>query len=460
MKRYTSICLVFFSIFMLFVGVAYAAAEYEGTVSPNAVMLIDANSGKVLLDKNANEQIRPASTTKIMTCIVALEHSKPDEKVEVVREVHKGSRIGLVEGEKVPMGELLTAMMMVSGNDAAVAVAEHVGGSVDGFVDMMNDKAKSLGMEDSHFVNPHGLDEDGHMVTVADMAKLARHAFQNADFMKIVDRESFTMSATNSSGERVNKNTNHLLRRDEDDYYKYANGMKTGLTPKAGGCLVASATKDDTDLICLIFGDESSGEKERWDLAPKLFKFGFDNYVTIDISEFVADMEPIQAQIENYAATDEAEGLLEFEKPVFDSPMRTLDKELVQNLRDGTDKVVPKETYNLPLVAPIEKGDPVGTITFQSAETGDTIGSANLIASRTVLEAGAEPGTEGVVNTMPPIEPQKIKTQQDNPYIWFWLIIPAGLIGFLVFRLMTVNRTKRRRFGKKRRPHYSYKIRK
>jgi len=466
LKRITSICLVFFSVFALFIGVADAAVQFTGDVDEDlAVMLIDANSGYVMFEQNANEQIRPASTTKILTCIVALENGDLNDKVTVSEDAAdvSGSSLDIVEDEEIELGDLLTGMMMESGNDAATAVAEHIAnGSVSDFVDMMNDKAKDLGMDSSRFTNVHGKDKDGPYVTAADMAKLARYAYQNDTFRNIVARTSFTMPQSNKRRETKAKNTNHLLHEDDDDYYRYANGMKTGSTEEAGGCLVASASKGDADLICLVFGDHSREGRERWPLAEELFDFGFEEYTTVDMAVLLENVEPIQVQVENYAANDPQQGLLEFLPPTVTEQYRTMEKAVADALLGGMDELEHTETYTVPvpIQAPVDKNDILGSVTYTSKATGQPLYTGNLVASRDVLESGTETGAEGgtPVKTMPPAVPEEIVTQQDNTAVWWWLLIPAGLVAFLVFRLLTVNRRKRKRFTKKRRPHYSYKI--
>ena len=240
MKRITSWFFIFVLMLTLFMGTAQAAAPaYEGDVGPYAVMLLDAATGDVLYEKNADETIEPASTTKIMTLLLALENADMDSEVTISSNAANqgGSLLHVSTGEKIKMKDLLNGMMLASGNDAAVAVAEAVGGSESGFADMMNAKASELGMTKSHFVVPHGMHEDNHYSTARDMSLLTIYAMQNEDFAKIVGQASYTMPADNkhSSTWEV-KNTNKLLLSDSDNkyYYKYATGIKTGSTPAAG----------------------------------------------------------------------------------------------------------------------------------------------------------------------------------------------------------------------------------
>lgn len=447
-------------ILTVFLGTASATQEFTDDVKVKVAMLIDADSGEVLFETdNIDKQIRPASTTKIMTCILALENADLTDEVKISSNAGglRGSTLGITTGETIVMKDLLTGMMVASGNDAAVAVAEHVADSVDAFVVMMNQKAEELGMTNTVFTNPHGLDKEEPLVTVRDMAKLAQHAFANPVFREIVETETFDMPMEDA---KTIKNTNHLIRKDEeDDYYPYANGMKTGATPEAGRCIVASATKDGMNLICLLFGDPDENGPNRWPLAKKLFDHGFNNYATSDLASLLVNVDPVQVQVQDYAINDESSGLLEFEADDFSDIYVTLDKDVMSKILDGTYTVSANKTFGSDILAPVEQGEMLGTVTYTCDDTEDVLYSGNLIAPRAVAVSGMEPDASGntAVETMPPTVPEEIVTAGDNKLIWIWLIIPVGLVVFLVIRLITVNKRKRRRF-KRRRPHYSYRI--
>ncbi len=326
MKKVAAFCLSVILGLALFAGNASALTvsftdytgdvQYTGDVGPYAVMLFDFNSDTILYQKNIDEKIEPASTTKIMTCILALESGRLGEKVTVSSKAagQGGSYIPghLKTGEEVVMSDLINGMMMASGNDAAVAVAEFLGGSVEGFATMMNTKAAELGMTNTHFTVPHGMHADDHYSTARDMAKLTLYAMQNPQFAQIVKQASYTMPATNKSGARDVKNTNHLLDSESTDYYQYATGIKTGSTPAAGDCLVSSASRDGMNLICLVFKDEYNGS-ERWPLSKNLFEWGFANFKTVDVANLLAGVDPVQATVENAAAGDS--GVLNFNTP-------------------------------------------------------------------------------------------------------------------------------------------------
>lgn len=443
-------------------ALAEQASGYTGDLSQyGAVLLIDADSGSVLVSYNENEKVEMASTTKIMTCLLALENTGLDDEVEISQKAAgaSGQSLDLAKGETVKMRDLLNAMMMFSGNDAATAIAEHVGGGdVSKFVDMMNAKASALGMEGTHFANPSGLHDDNHFTTASDMAKLTQAAMKNTDFANIVKQTSYTMPASNIRPEKTYKNTNYLMREDMPDYYySYATGVKTGDTTQAGKCLVATATRANMNLICLIFKDTSKDGEKRWSGAKSLFDYGFENYETVDVQTLLDKAPAVQTQIENFASTDESDGLLTFEAPSSPGTLATLKKATVDGILNGTDTIEADPEYSRDLKAPILKDDVLGTVTYKSAATGDILYTGNLIATRDVQEAGAEPDASGgtAVSVMPAVNIEDLNKHDGD--IFYWLIPPGILIAVLVWRLMTVQRRKRKRFSKKR-PHYSYRI--
>jgi D-alanyl-D-alanine carboxypeptidase len=454
---------VFVFILAAFSSTAFAAEpHYTGDPASFAWMLIDADSGEVLAFENADERIEPASTTKIMTLLVALEKGNLSDTVTISGHADRvgGSTCYLDAGLEVNLENLLTAMMIASGNDAATAVAEHIGGgSEQNFIDMMNAKAQELGMTNTHFVTPHGKHEEDHVTTASDMAILARAAMKNPTFKEIVDKSSYTLP---ENGEQYD-NTNYLIRKDkEDDYYAYANGMKTGSTEEAGACLVASASKDNTNLIVLLFNDNEKDGDDRWKDAKSLFDFGFNNYKTIKLSEALKDTPPLQQTVENSSATDEKGGLLEFASPSEDTYV-TLPNDVASGLINGSDSIEYDTVFTngSTLQAPIVKDQVLGTVTYKSKKTGEPIYSGPLVASRDVLQAGTESSVKGgtAVATLPPTIPEQLVKKSDHSGIWLWLLIPLGLIGFLVFRLLTVNKKRRKRYSTRRKPQYSYKIR-
>jgi D-alanyl-D-alanine carboxypeptidase (penicillin-binding protein 5/6) len=278
---------------------------------------------------------------------------------------------------------------------------------------------------------------------------------KNADFREIVKTFSYDMQATNKQSARTVENTNVLLDPENENYYQYATGIKTGSTPKAGGCIVSSASKNGMNLICLVYGEKpSEGTYERWKVSKALYEWGFETYKTIDVTPLLETAEPLQAQVENYAADDTGSGLLEFKKPEAGTTFVTLEAATAEGLISGTDKLIATPTYNSePLQAPIKKDDVLGTVVYTSEATSEEVYRCDLIASRDVNEAGTTSG-ETAVTTLPPTPPAKDPGQSSGA-VWYWLIVPFALIAFLVVRLVTTRRSKRFR---KRKPHYSYRI--
>ena len=250
----------------------------SGATDPLAVraasaILVDANSGAVLYERSPDEPRPPASVTKILTALVILEHGQPMDTVVVSRAAAQtgGHRLGLREGQRASLGDLLAAILIRSANDAAVAAAEHVGGSLGGFVDLMNEKAGDLGMAASRFSNPHGLDEPLHFTTARDMATLTRAALENSTFAELVRTRQARLTIWKPGRRalvpqsRIVQSHNRLL-----GYLEGADGVKTGYTDSAGRCLVASASRGQQRLIAVLLNDP-----RRWIDAAALLEYGF-----------------------------------------------------------------------------------------------------------------------------------------------------------------------------------------
>lgn len=260
------------------------------------------------LARNADAKRYPASTTKIMTCIVALENASPDELVTVSKKAcnlsKRNSRMGLKVGESYPMIDLLYGLMLPSGNDAAIAIAEHVGGSVSGFADLMNQTAERIGMTGSHFLNPHGLHNSDHYTTARDLSILTAYAMQNETFREIVSSTEYT--AHSSDGRSIELKTSNRLLRDVivtgytpySCLYPDAIGVKTGDTHLAGKCLVAAAKRGETTYILVLLRGKNAPEgtkgvekdlysAQRFFDAIELFEYAFQNDL---VSVSVADL--------------------------------------------------------------------------------------------------------------------------------------------------------------------------
>jgi len=228
---------------------------------------MDERTGKILWQRNRDLSLAPASTTKILTALVVLEQSKPNNIVTVPVEATKatGGTAHLRAGERLPVQKLLHGMMLGSANDAAISLAHHAGGSLGRFVNMMNDKARTIGALRSSFRNPTGLPQKGHVTTAYDLAIITRAALAHADFRKLVAAKKYWWQSAKRQGEV--KNSNLLL-----ESYPGATGVKTGQTREAGFCLVAAAARGEESLIAVVL---KSTEKSGWQDARNLLDYGF-----------------------------------------------------------------------------------------------------------------------------------------------------------------------------------------
>lgn len=242
--------------------------------STDHFILMEETTGRVLLEENSHDQVPIASITKLMTAVVALQYGNLDDEVVVSEEAVQtnGSSIYLEVGEKITMEDLLYGLMLRSGNDAAKVIAEHVGGSEEGFIFLMNETAAYLGMTDSQFMNPHGLDEPGHYSSAYDIAILMQYAMQHELFRKISQSESY--KPTNQT--YAWKNKNKLLT----EKYEYCTGGKTGFTNKAGRTLVTTAEKDQLKLITVTLD-----APDDWNDHMTLYDWGFSEYELVQLEE-------------------------------------------------------------------------------------------------------------------------------------------------------------------------------
>lgn len=245
------------------------------SLSAKSAILIEGESGGVVCEKNAHSRLPMASTTKIMTALVALELASPETVILVDERAVgvEGSSIYLCAGEKLTLEELLYALLLESANDAAVAIAIGVAGSEESFVDAMNQKATSLGLSDTHFANPHGLDAEEHYTTAYELAKIARVALQNPLLKTIVSTRKITIPHQNTDGVRLLVNHNKMLRQ-----YDGCIGMKTGYTQKSGRCLVSAAERDGVMMIAVTIDSPDD-----WNDHTKLLDYGFSLYRSVEL---------------------------------------------------------------------------------------------------------------------------------------------------------------------------------
>lgn len=255
-------------VVMLFIttSTVFAAANYPNVTAKSAIVM-DAATGKVIYSKAAKERRYPASTTKMMSLIVALEHGNLDDVITASPNAAstEGSSLWLTQGEQMTMTDLLYGIMLISGNDATVAVAEHVSGSVQKFAELMTEKAHAIGARDTNFTNSSGLPDPNHYTTAHDLARIAAYGYKNPLFTQIVSTEHKILPPTVKGDIRDLYNENKMLW-----FYEGGNGVKTGYTDAAGRCLVSGAKRDNIQLIAVVLDSETM-----WDDSKTLLDFAF-----------------------------------------------------------------------------------------------------------------------------------------------------------------------------------------
>ena len=296
MKGTTKKTLAFFTlaviasvIFIVGGVVGRASAETIYTGSAESMIVLERNSGRVLNEKNADKRRPMASTTKIATAITVIDNVVDlDRKIRVpaVATGIEGSSIYLEKDEELAVRDLLYGLMLQSGNDCAVALAVTTAGSVEKFAELMNETAKKVGAENTHFVNPHGLHHDDHYTTARDLGKIAAYAMKNATFREIVGTKRYVMPWKDREYDRVVVNKNKILST-----YEGGDGVKTGYTKKAGRCLVASATRDGMNVVAVVLNCGPMFEDCR-----RLLDNAFAEYSCKDVSKAV-DLSSVAASV-------------------------------------------------------------------------------------------------------------------------------------------------------------------
>ncbi len=252
------------------------------TLNSRSCVVLDRKTKQILYGKNEKNKAKMASTTKIMTATVVIENISLDKTVEVSRKAAGtgGSRLGLKTGDKITVRDLLYGLLMRSGNDAAVALAETVSGSVPEFAKLMNKKAKSLGLSNTNFESPHGLDSDNHYTTAYELALLTDYALKNSTFLNIVGTKNYTV--TINGYPKLLSNTNELLGNLNGVY-----GVKTGFTNGANRCLVTSCKRGDMDIICVVLGADTKNFRTKDSI--KLIEYTFKNFEYFNVKDFATN---------------------------------------------------------------------------------------------------------------------------------------------------------------------------
>lgn len=329
----------------------------EPKINSRAAVVIDRKTKTILYGKNEMSKRAMASTTKIMTAMVVIQNTNLDNIVEISKKAAAtgGSVLKVKAGDKITVRDLLYGLLLRSGNDTAVALAEYVGGSIEGFSKLMNQNAENLGVSNTHFVTPHGLDHAEHYTTAYELAIITDYALKNEVFTQIVGTKTHTITVNGIS--RTINNTNELLGNLNGVY-----GVKTGFTNGAGRCLVTSAKRGDMDVICVVIGADT--KKDRTQDSVKLIEYIFQNYELVNLNE------KIKENFKNWNNINADR--IHIEKGTgekLELDLVTKNEEITYPILKGTeDKITINIEANLELKAPIEIGTKIGKVIVKYEE--------------------------------------------------------------------------------------------
>ncbi len=436
----------------------------DTAVKAEAAILMDEKTGKILFEKNADARLYPASITKIMTCLLAVEYIKSGHKMSELVTVGTLPKlpsgyvnIGLKSGETLPLETLLYALMLPSANDAANAIAIHVGGNIEAFVQMMNDKAQQLGMINTHYTNPYGLHNTEHYTSARDMALLAKEARKYPEFTKLTSTFKYTAPATNEHDAWKWENHNKLINPNKGEAYGYiyATGVKTGYTDPARYTLVSSAKKDNMSLIGVILKD---GKPDYWVDSVTMLEYGFQFYDTLDLKKLLSSQAIDPLEVKNAAGTDPGQGVLQLTLlPKTVNAYITDQKEIISGLRADPSQFVANVQITKD-TAPIAQDEVVGTVTFSYKES--VVYECDLLASREVKEmptpAPTTAQSESSSNSKGS-KPSSIAVQSGNPsddgsesggggsiLVWVGVVVLVLALAMVAIRLVNMQKRNRK----------------
>lgn len=349
-----------------------------------AAILIDANSGKVLFEKNADQKMYPASTTKIMTAILTLENCNLDDVVTVnynaISTIPSGYSIAaLVTDEELTVKQLLEVLLVHSANDAANVLGMHVGGSIESFVAMMNSKVKELGCTNTNFTNTYGLHDENHYTTARDLVTIAKYCMKNSEFRHFVSQPNCHIAPTNKHEARTFSNTNDLINSSSRYFYQYATGIKTGYTKEAGNCLISSSEKDGFRTIAVVLNAGLANENHgaRYTDSTALFDYGYSNFAIKNI----ASKNDVITQTTIFNGTRDTKDL---------DILLSEDITALTKLSNENSEITPTVTLNKNLSAPIAKGTVVGKVSyniFGIEYTADLVAAHDVEKSEFLINA-------------------------------------------------------------------------
>ena len=380
LKKTFSIIFTFILVFSVILSPLTAQA-YEITgfnITAKAGLLASMDTGEILYSNNADEKMYPASLTKIMTVILMLESEKydPAGKIAMTKEVQRlvsgtGSAVSNLQiGEEITQLDLVYTVLMSSFGDCAYLAAIYYGGSVEGFVDMMNAKARELGLTGTHYMNPVGLHDEQNYTTARDVYTLFSYALKNDTFKTVCGAPRYTIEATNMSGSRILSTTNFMIDNNTNYFYQYAKGGKTGYTDEAGRCLASFASYNGYTYLCVLMNCPPKGEK-RYEFveSTELYRWAFNSF---SFKEVANSTDPVcEMPVELSLDTD-------FVSLYFEKPFITI----LPNEADDSTIVVKTHLNAESVEAPVKKGEVMGTAEVIYAE--QVIGKVNLVAGDNV----------------------------------------------------------------------------
>lgn len=370
MKNKRLLMIFFIIIFLFFNTTCFALDGPE--LNAQAAILIDSNTGKVLYEKNMDEKMYPASTTKILTAILAIEHCDLDEIVTVnynaISSIPSGyATAELITDETLTVKQLLEVLLIHSANDAANVLAMHVGGSIESFITMMNSKAQELKCVNTHFTNTYGLHDENHYSTARDLAIITKYCMQNDSFRHFVSQVNCQIPPTNKHDARTFTNTNNLIISSSQYYYPYAIGIKTGYTKEAGNCLISASRKDNFETISVVLNTGTLHGARCTD-SIALFDYAYNNFCI----KKIANKDDVISQITVSNGTRETKNL--------DAILSKDVNALLMKSNDNS-KIIPTVNLNKNISAPIAAGSVVGTVTYSALNTDYTV---DLVAGHNV----------------------------------------------------------------------------
>lgn len=435
MKKY-----IFSMLMVVLLCVFCKATEEINQLELNSlsVYMINLDNNRVMLSKNADKFMEPASLTKIMTTLVVLENCKDIEKETIhisdgtlFDAIHRegGSNISLRQGETLTVKDLLYATMLPSACDAAELLAYHFGnGNIESFVSMMNARANEIGAKDTVFKNAHGLNAQGHITTAYDMYLIAREALRNDQFREIISASNYTIPATQMSAQRNIKYSVELVNRNSSNFYRYASGIKTGFTDEAGRCLVTMATRDGASYLLVLLGanlDGISTPIKTYSDATTLFEYVFNTYSMVEVAkkgELIAESSLCFSQ--------------KNQKPI--SILAKEDMNILLPHDVSADMLEKEYSYNADISLPILKNDTLGYVKY--LYNGQELASFEIVS-----------GTE-IYDTMPAEGNMEFYSAKGfNRITLYKALLITGVI-VCAFAIIAVLNTKKRKIRARRLP--------